>query len=254
MLAGMPTTTLPETLDQYAAKLDAETGSPTGFAELVGELYVARHHISRLEDRRKAVYAEVKVRFARGNEVVLDPRASGGGYHLREVTTKVTTYRAVESAAVKKSHPELWAASRVRKPWVSAKAPETYPVPELRLPPAGAVLRTLDLTTLMQHYKAPAFERIAELEAEVKELGAQLTQIAEATTWSGELTKFADGWTAAVYQLTYDSDELRRRDPKLWDRLAVEKHKGGVTRIVVTALDRAEEFGLVDLDGLDTAE
>ncbi|QHB37373.1 hypothetical protein I5G58_gp071 [Mycobacterium phage BirdsNest] len=254
-----PDTTLPETLEQFAAKLDAEAGEAQQFADRVRELYVVRHHIDRLDSRRKDIYEEVKVRFRRGNDVVLDQGEASGGYYLREITTKVSTYRTVEAATVKKVKPELWKAARSRQPWVSVKAPDEYPVPPLagrsaKLPPGGAVLRQLDMATLMRHYKAPVFDRIGELREDEKALKAELEAVAAVTSWDGEATKFADGWTAGLWRLAFDGDLARRLDPKTWEALAIEKQRGGVTRIQVTGLDRAEEFGLVDLDGEERAQ
>ncbi|URC18173.1 hypothetical protein SEA_ZENTENO07_72 [Mycobacterium phage Zenteno07] len=248
-----PTTsmTLAEIAEQVAEHTDVEA-----LDAMVVRLHDIRAIVARLDTRRKDIYAEVKTRFHRGTSVVYDTSIPSGGYYLRETTTQVTRYRAVESAVVKKARPELWEAARTRKPWVQVKAPDGYEVPDLgalRLPPAGAMLRTLDANTLMRHYKAPVFEQISALKGEEKHITGVLSLLGAQGHLDDE-QRFADGWAVTLARLEFDSEKLRRLDPEAWERMAVEKSKGGVTRLDVVALDRAQDFGMIDLDAEQFAQ
>lgn len=232
-----------ETLQEFSDLIDAHMGAKVGFADHVTGLYLVRADLASIKAARKTANDRVKELAALGE-------TRGGGYEVRQsAPTPVVVKRAVPSAAVQKLDKALWAAAKVPTPFVQVKPHPTAPaaVSSLRLP---RMPERGGLAAVIEHLKVnlPGLKDLTEVQQD--HLDA-LDKIGANAGWDGLPIEFADRWLVSLRRLQYDSERLREIAPEAWERLAVSKPTGGITRTYLARLDGgADSFDeSVDLDG-----
>ncbi|AZS12712.1 hypothetical protein SEA_ANTONIA_66 [Mycobacterium phage Antonia] len=214
-----------ETLHEFDAALADYLGREAGFEAAVRELAAVRTDIARIEARRREIHDAMKKKFAGG--VSIARPAGGAPVHLYTTTVRQVRPRAVPSAVIKKADPVLWEKAKTWKPFVTTKVPVSVSAAELglgeyRLPPAP-YKATDSIDVLVQRYQSPVFDVLAGLREREKAAVFELNRIRETVgDWDGAAVTFADGWQVGVRRWQYDSDELKRVAPDVWDSLAVE--------------------------------
>lgn len=230
----------PETLDEFSALLDDHAGAHVGFADTVRRLAELKAQVKPIEQRRKEINTRLREHYERGDTVV----QTGPGEGVELAMTRpsaVRTYRAVSSAVVKKRRPKLWAQCQVSKPWTQVKAPASFEVKAVALPPDPGAEATLEAVLRVQ----AMIPTTTELSAEEQECKDRLAKIAADFGWDGLPLEFADQWVVGTRRMQFDEERLRAVDPEAYEELAEERSSGGVSRLRV---------GDVGLDGDAYAE
>jgi hypothetical protein len=231
-----------ETLAEFAAALAEHAGRPIPFMASVLELAETRVAVKMLKARRDLIFEQIKNRYTAGVTLTGD-----GRYELRMSTpSELITVRTVDSAAVKRAYPQAWQAARLAVPRVTVSASKSYaleiPVPKLPIVPGSSA----SLDRCVNAYKHRAFDRLAELRETENRMVRTLEMIADDFGWDGLPMAFHDGWSIGLIALRFNADVLRESAPAVFDELAVEKVRGGTTRLYLARPDDDAES--IDLD------
>ncbi|QHB37801.1 hypothetical protein I5G63_gp060 [Mycobacterium phage Imvubu] len=190
-----------ETLEEFAAQMDAHLGRTTGVAEAVKNWRKHTDEANALASRgpyRQAIHDKLDAYIAADSAAVegqpLGHRRVGGG-----------TRTVLRSAAVSKAHPELWAAARPVMRIMAVKhhlaVPPTLRVPRMRT--AAEAWAALKLAqTRATKAKAAANEARELFLAAVDEC---------ADVWDGSARLTADGWTVGVTEQQRFSEAVCRQ-------------------------------------------
>jgi hypothetical protein len=222
-----------ETLAEFAAALADHAGKPIPFMTSVIELAQTRVAVKMLKARRDLVFEQIKHRYAGGTAVTSD-----GEYVLRmSRPTPLVTVRTVESDTIKRKYPETWQAARVAVSRVAVSAPKSYaleiPMPKMPIVPGSSA----PLDRCVAAYKHRAFDRLAGLRETENRTVRLLERIADEFGWDGMPMTFTDSWSIGLRSLRFDADHLAEIAPDIFDELAVEKVRGGSTRLCLARLD-----------------
>ena len=198
---GPAVTVLAESLDEFAAQMDAHLGRPTGFADAVRDWRKHTDVANALDSRkpyRQAIHDKLDRYIGTDQAVVegqpLQHRRVGGG-----------TRRVLRSATVSKAHPELWAAARPALRIMAVKH-HLAVVPTLRVPRMRTAAEAWAALKLAQT-RATEARKAAEAAREVF-----LTAVDEcADVWSGEPMLTADGWTVGINEQQRFNEALCRQ-------------------------------------------
>lgn len=216
-----------ETLAEFTAALSEHAGQLVPFMSSVVELTQTRAAVKLLKERRALIFEQIKRHYASGVTIT-----SNGETVLRTSRpAPMVTVRTVESDTVKRRYPKVWQANRIAVPRVAVTAPTTYwlevPVPKLPAVPAPSA----SLDRCVAAYRNRAFDRFESLRRDETVLISRLTSIADDYGWDGLPIAFADGWTVGLASLRFDAETLRQAAPDVFEELAVDKTRGGSTRL-----------------------
>lgn len=197
----VPVTIMAETLDEFAAQMDAHLGRTTGFTEAVVAWRKHTDEVNALASRaayRTAITDRLD-RFIGTDQAVVQGqpvthRRVGGG-----------TRRVLRSAAVSKSHPELWAAARPVLRIMAVKHHLAIP-PALVVPRMRTAAEAWAALKLAQS-KATAAKAAAD---EARRLFMECVDEC-ADVWSGDARLTADGWTVGVTEQQRFNEALCRQ-------------------------------------------
>lgn len=216
-----------ETLAQFSAELNEHAGRKVGFEYMVRSLAVSRAQRKQIEAVRAEVFVHVKRAFEIGHRVIPDT-----GLELRETAVSpAVTYRAAESAAVKKADKAAWQRAQVRERWVSVRPPADLDVPVIGVPTVPGFLPPAEATML--YHDHPAWEKLRFLREDEKTTVDRLEKTAADFGWDGDPLIFADGWTVQLARYVFSSEALAANDPALFDQLAVVKARQAARRVYV---------------------
>lgn len=238
----------PETLAEFAAQLRehaARAGQSISFMTDVHELANTRAQITLLRARRTLIFEQLKRRYAGGITTT-----STGEYVLRmSRPSELVTVRTVESDTVKRAYPTAWQAARVIVPRVAVTTPPDWNSTDgggagsppshasrsaFRTPRLPAVPRATDtLDRCVAAYRHRAFDRLEELRRDEALLIGGLEDIADKYGWDGLPIVFSDGWKIGLRCRRFDAESLREHEPAIFDELAIDKVRGGSTRLYV---------------------
>ncbi|AXN53338.1 hypothetical protein PBI_THONKO_66 [Mycobacterium phage Thonko] len=218
------------TLADYAVRIRKQTDGLMMFDDVVLALAVAREKQRQIKELRAAAHARCKALAERG--------AAGAGPYRFVTTVRTTTKTAVPSEKLKAAHPKLWAAARVRVPYVAVKPPKDVDLPVTlpRLPVCGRLAPPEQAAAI---YLDPAYKNsLALVKEDIEDAKAVLNEIADRIEWDGHALHFADGWRVTTSTLRYESDMLAVIAPDVFDALAEKRTTESETlRIVLGEFD-----------------